>query len=148
MADFAPQPADKWGRRLFTAGGVWLLLLGAVHSLSFFNPLVPGNETERQLLALMTGYKFNLMGSMRSMDNLLTGFSMAFMLAALVLGALSLALRRQPAPLLKRVALLFAVWLVAMVAVSLHYFFVIPLAFLVIALLLFAGSCLTLPARS
>jgi hypothetical protein len=148
MADSAPQPADQWGRRLFTVGGVWLLLLGAVHSLSFFNPLAPANETERQLLTLMTGYKFNLMGSLRSMDNLLTGFSVAFMLAALVLGALALALRRQPAPLLKRVALLFAVWLVAMVVVSLNYFFALPLAFLIIGLLLFAGSCLTLPARS
>ena len=95
MADSAPQSADQWGHRLFTAGGAWLLLLGGVHSLSFFNPLVPGNETERQLLTLMTGYKFNLMGSMRSMDNLLTGFSLAFMLAALALGALALALRRQ-----------------------------------------------------
>src|SRR5579863_3308945 len=148
MADPVPQPADRWGRRLFTAGGVWLLVLGAVHSLSFFNPLVPSNDTERQLFALLTGYKFNLMGSLRSMDNLMTGFSLAFMLAALVLGALALALRRQPAALLKRVALLYAVWLVAMVAVSVHYFFAIPLAFLSIALLLFAGSCLTLPARS
>jgi hypothetical protein len=147
MADSAPQSADQWGRRLLTAGGAWLLLLGAVHSLSFFNPLVPANETERQLLTLMTGYKFNLMGSMRSMDNLLTGFSLAFMLAALVLGALALALRRQPAPLLKRVALLITVWLVAMIVVSLNYFFALPLAFLIIALLLFAASCLTLPAR-
>jgi len=29
------------------------------------------------LLGLMTGYKFNLMGSLRSMDNLLQGFSVA-----------------------------------------------------------------------
>ena len=144
MADSAPQPADRWGRRLFTTGGVWLLVLGAVHSFSFFNPLVPANDTERQLLALMTGYKFNLMGSMRSMDSLMTGFSLAFMLAALALGALALVLRRQPAALLKRVALVYVVWLAAMAAVTVRYFFILPTTFLVIALLLFLASWLQL----
>ena len=148
MADSAAQPARSWGRRLFTAGGVWLLVLGAVHALSLVKPLAPQNDTERQLIALMTGYKFNLLGSMRSMDNLLTGFSVSFMLAALILGALALMLRRQAAPLLKRVAFLYSIWLVAMVGVSLHYFFLIPLAFLIVGLLLFVGSCLTLASNS
>ena len=68
--------SDPWGRRLFTAGGVALLLLGLVHSLSLMEKMIPANNTERQLLELMTSYRFNLMGSSRSMDNLLRGFSM------------------------------------------------------------------------
>ncbi len=66
---------DKWGRRLFKTGAVALLILGAVHSISFFQKLLPANDTEKQLLNLMSNYKFNLAGSFRSMDDLMTGFS-------------------------------------------------------------------------
>ena len=144
MADSAAQPARSWGRRLFTAGGVWLLILGVVHSLSLIKPLAPQNDTERQLIDLMTNYKFNLAGSMRSMGNLLTGFSVSFMLAALILGALGLVLRQQPEALLKRVALVYVLWLAAMAAVTIRYFFVFPTTFLVIALLLFLVSWIQL----
>jgi hypothetical protein len=79
----ALSPNARRGRRLFTTGAILLLLMGLVHSLSFINAPVPANETERQLLDLMSNYKFNLLGSMRSMNNLMTGFSISFMLAAL-----------------------------------------------------------------
>ena len=58
---------DKWGRRFFKAGGVMLVIMGLVHSLSLFQKMVPANDTERQLIDLMTSYRFNLMGTMRSM---------------------------------------------------------------------------------
>jgi hypothetical protein len=135
---------DKWGRRLFTIGAVVLLLLGLVHSLSFFGKQVPANDTERQLLDLMSNYKFNVMGSMRSMDNFLRGFSISFMLGVLCLGALDLALCRERAGLLKRVALINAIWLATMLAVSLRYFFIFPTTFLVTALLIFALAWLNL----
>ena len=136
---------DKWGRRLFTAGAVWLLLMGLVHSLSLLGRPVPANDTERQLLELMAHYKFNVMGSMRSMDNFLRGFSTSFMLAALVMGALDLALSGERAGLLKRVALVNAIWLAAMTAVSLRYFFAVPISFLAIGLVIFALAWLKLP---
>src|SRR5215475_10494603 len=113
---------DKWGKRLFTAGAVVLILLGLVHSLSLINDLVPANETEKQLLALMADYKFDLMGSMRSMDNLFRGFSISFALASIVMGMLGLLLRRERAGLVKRVAFINLIWLAAMCAVSLRYF--------------------------
>src|SRR6516164_5542318 len=122
---------DKLGRRLFQAGGVFLLVIGAVHALSLIRPLEPRNDTERQLLGLMTGYKFNLLGSLRSMDNLMTGFSVSFMLAAFVVGALALGLRQERSPLLKRFAGITALWLLAMTAVSFHFFFAAPTSFLV-----------------
>lgn len=129
---------DAWGRRFFKAGAIVLILLGLAHSLSLFQNLVPANDTERQLLALMTNYKFNLMGSMRTMDNLLRGFSICFMITALGLGLLDLALSGERAGLLRRVAMINALWLAAMTAVSLRYFFAAPTSFLVVALLLFA----------
>lgn len=138
---------DKWGRRFFKSGGVFLMLLGLVHSISFFKKLAPANDTERQLLGLMTSYKFNLMGSLRSMDNLFQGFSVAFMLAALGMGALALAVSNERTSLLKRVALIIAIWLAVMTGVSLHYFFPAPTSFLAVALLLFVLAWLRLPGN-
>jgi hypothetical protein len=137
---------DKWGRRLFKTGGAFLLLLAAVHSISLFQKQTPANETERQLLDLMSNYKFNLMGSVRSMWDLLQGFSVAFALSALGLGSIDLALSNERTALLKRLALLNTLWLAAMIAVSLHYFFVFPTSFLAAALLLFLSAWLKLPA--
>ena len=136
---------DKWGRRLFTIGAIFLLLLGMVHALSLFKTPVPANDTERQLLGLMSDYQFNVMGSMRSMDNFLRGFSISFMLAALVMGAVGVVLGRERAGLLKRVALVNTIWLATMTAVSFHYFFVMPTSFLAIALLIFTLAWLNLP---
>jgi len=135
----------KWGRRLFTAGAVWLLVLGLVHSLSLLGRPVPANDTERQLLDLMSHYQFNVMGSMRSMDSFLRGFSISFMLAMLVMGSFDLVLCRERAGLLKRVALVNTIWLAAMTAVSVRYFFVVPESFLAIALLIFVLAWLKLP---
>ena len=138
---------DKWGKRLFAAGAIVLILLGLVHSLSLIESLVPANETEKQLLGLMSDYKFDLMGSMRSMDNLFRGFSISFMLAAIVMGVLDLFLWGEHAGLLKRVALINLIWLAAMSAVSLRYFFAAPTSFLVVPLLLFVLAWIKLPAE-
>ena len=138
---------DKWGRRLFKTGAVVLVLVGLVHALSLFEKPVPANDTERQLLDLMANYKFNLMGSARSMADLMRGFSVSFMVAALGLGVLDLLLSRERPGLLKRVALINTIWLAAMTAVSLHYFFVLPTSFLAVALLIFAAAWLKLPGE-
>jgi hypothetical protein len=137
---------DKSGRRLFKAGALWLLVLGAVHSTSLFIKQVPANDTERQILDLMTSYRFNLIGSLRSMSDLMRGFSVAFMLAPLAFGALDLMLSRERAGLLKRAAVIQIIWLAAMIVVALRYFFAVPLSFLVVALLIFALAWLKLPA--
>lgn len=138
---------DKWGKRLFKAGAAVLILLGLLHSLSLFEKPLPANDTERQLLDLVTNYKFNLMGSARSMDDLMRGFSISFMVAALGFGILDFILSGERAGLLKRVALINAIWLAVMTAVSLRYFFAAPTASLAVALLIFALAWLKLPAR-
>lgn len=143
-----PKRSDKWGRRLFTAGAIFLLVLGLVHSLSLFQKQVPANNTERQLLDLMSNYKFNVMGSMRSMDDFLRGFSISFMLACFGLGALDLVLIHERSSLLKRVALVNIAWLAVMIVVSLNYFFIAPTSFLTLALLIFGAAWLKLPSES
>ncbi len=117
---------DKWGRRLFTLGAVVLILLGLVHSLSLLEKQAPANETERQLLDLMSNYRFNVIGSMRSMDDFLRGFSIAFMVAMIGLGVLDVVLARERAGLLKRVALVNVLWLAVMTAVYAAIFFRVP----------------------
>jgi len=131
---------------LFKAGALWLLILGAVHSISLFIKQVPANDIERQILDLMTSYRFNLMGSVRSMSDLMRGFSVAFMLAPLAFGVLDLMLSRERAGLLKRAAVIQIIWLAALIVVALRCFFAVPLSFLVVALLIFALAWLKLPA--
>ena len=137
----------KWGRRLFKAGAVALLILGLVHSISLIRELVPANDTERQLFGLMSSYKFNLVGSMRSMDDLVRGFSVSFMLGALGFALFDLLLFRERSGLLKRAALANIIWLAAMTWVSLHYFFIVPTSFLAVTLLIFVLARLKLPAE-
>jgi len=144
-ASKAPSPNERRGRRLFLAGALLLIVMGLVHSLSLVKAPVPSNDTERQLLDLMFNYRFNLLGSMRSMQDLMTGYSIAFLLAALGLGAVDLSLRREPAELIKRIAIVNALWLAAMTAVSLRYFFAAPTSFLAAALILFLLAAVTLP---
>jgi hypothetical protein len=138
---------DKWGRGLFKAGAMALLILGLVHSLSLIRDLVPANDTEKQLLGLMSSYKFNLMGSLRSMDDLLRGFSVSFMLAALGFGFFDVVLGGERSGLLKRAALVNILWLAVMIAVSLRYFFIIPISFFAITLLIFVLAWLKLPSE-
>jgi hypothetical protein len=123
-----------------------MLLLAAVHSISLFEKLAAANETERQLLDLMTNYRFNLMGSARSMRDLMQGFSVCFTLSALGLGSIDLALSSEHTALLKRLALVNTLWLAALTAVSLYYFFAAPTSFLAAAILIFLAAWLTLPA--
>lgn len=127
------------------AGTVVLILLGLVHSMSLFEKMTPSNENERQLLSLMSNYRFDLMGSRRSMDELLRGFSIAFMVGVIGLGALDLALSRERPALVRRLALINTLWLAALAAVSLRYFFAAPTSFLVIALILFFLAWIKLP---
>ena len=136
---------DNSGRRLFVAGAIVLVLLGAVHSLSLFEKPAPANDTQRQLLDLMSNYKFSLMGSVRTMNDLMRGSSISFMIGAFVVGVLDLSLRREPATVLKRAALINVIWLAALSCVSLKYFFAAPTAFLVAALAIFSLAWLKIP---
>ena len=124
-----------------------LVLLGLVHTLSLIRDPVPANETERQLFDLMNTYRFNLMGSMRSMSDLMRGFSMAFTVASIGLGTLDLILARERVGLLKRIALVNVIWMAALVGIALRYFFAAPLSFQVVTLVLFVAAWFTLPAE-
>jgi predicted membrane protein len=94
----------------------------------------------------MSSYKLNLIGSLRSMAEMLRGFSVSFMAAALGFGVFDLMLSRERARLLRRPSLINIIWLASMTAVSLRYFFIVPTSFLAVALFIFVLVWLTLPA--
>lgn len=77
----------------------------------------------------MGNYKFDLMGSARSIGDLLRGFSISFTLSVFGLGVLDLLLARERVGLLKRVALINTIWLAVMTANSLRYFLLLPVRF-------------------
>jgi len=87
------------------------------------------------------------MGSLRSMDGLLRGFSVSFMLAAFGFGIfrcgpVGRAFRNAEAG-----GAVNILWLAVMVGVSLRYFFIIPVSFFAITLLIFVLAWLKLPAE-
>jgi hypothetical protein len=136
---------DKWGRRLFIAGAVVLIVIAAVHSISLFQKPMVRNDSEKQLMELMTTYRFTVMGSLRTMNDFLRGFSISFGLASLGFGVLDFTLRRERAALLRRVALVNVIWLAVMTGVSWHYFFAAPTSFLAAAMLIFVLARVKLP---
>jgi hypothetical protein len=137
---------DKWGRRLFIAGAVMLVVIAAVHSISLFQKPMVRNDSEKQLMELMTTYRFTVMGSVRTMNDFLRGFSISFGLASLGFGGLDFTLRRERAALLKRVALVNFMLLAVMTGVSWHYFFAAPTSFLAATMLIFVLAWVKLPA--
>lgn len=68
------------------------LITAGIHSLSFFRSPVPANETERQLIDLMTTYRSPEMGPFfhPSMQDLLTGLSAAMAMLYLLGGLTNL----------------------------------------------------------
>ncbi len=97
-------------------------------------------------MELMTNYRFTIMGSERTMNDFLRGFSISFGLATLGFASLDFAACRERAQLLKRVALCNVMWLAAMTAVAWRYFFAVPASFLTVALIIFLLAWVKLPA--
>lgn len=72
---------------------------GIFHLLSFMSNPEPKNESEKQLFDLMTNYKFDLgSGFLRSMEDLMNSFSIAFALFLFFSGILNLFLLRNNLP--------------------------------------------------
>ena len=123
-----------------------LIVIAAVHSISLFQKPMVRNDSEKQLTELMTTYRFTVMGSVRTMNDFLRGFSISFGLASLGFGVLDFTLRRERTALLKRVALVNVIWLAVTTGVSWHYFFAAPTSFLAATMLIFVLACVKLPA--
>jgi hypothetical protein len=126
--------------------GAWILIaLGTAHSGAWLTTTPPANDTERQLLQLMTGYKRDLMGSTRSTFEIVQGFNIAFSIFSWMLGSLALIAAKRWQADLKLFAWFYAAWLVVLTGLSVFYWFIAPTAFLAAALAAFALAGWWLP---
>ncbi len=138
-------------RKLFTAGCVVLIALGLVHLLGHYMMTKNQGETEaeRQLLAMMRSNPQDLgLGFVRTMSDIVGGFSLTFSVLPLAMGLVGFVIRRHAgaaAGLLRQTAIVYAGTYGVMTAVALRYWFPAPLFFLALAFLCFAAAVATAP---
>lgn len=129
--------------RLFIAGCVVLALMGIAHLAGSLQQPPPRDETERQLLDLMTSYRMDLVGTQRSMMEILKGFSHSFEVAALGMALTGLMVvigSVRDARVMRRVSIAYVVTLGFGLVISLTHWFIIPTSFIGAAMVLFAVS--------
>jgi hypothetical protein len=137
--------------KLFTVGCVVLIALGLVHLMGHYMLTTSQGETdaERQLLALMRSNPQDMgLGMLRTMSDIVAGFSLTFSVLPLAMGLVGLVVRRHvtSAPgLLRQVAIVYAGTYGVMTAVALRYWFPAPLFFLGAAFLCFAAAVAPAP---
>ena len=136
-------------RKLFTAGCVVLILLGLVHLVGHaaMQKNQGENDTERQMLSLMRGYSQDMgLGFVRSMSDIVNGFSLHFSVVSIGMGLLGFVVRRHAAAapgLLRQAAIVYAGSYGVITGTGLRYWFPAPLVFVILAFLCFAGAAAT-----
>lgn len=99
---------------------------GIFHLLGFISSPNPKNDSEKQLFDLMTNYKFDLgSGFLRSMEDLMNSFSIAFALFLFFSGILNLFLLRSnlPKKIMKGVIMInFFAYLICFITMSILTF--------------------------
>jgi hypothetical protein len=138
-------------RKLFAAGGWVLIALGLVHLVGHYSLMAAQGDTEaeRQLLSLMRGNPQDMgLGFVRSMFDIVAGFSLTFAILPAGMGLLGLLLLRHEgrAPgLLRQASIVYAGIFGIMTAIALRYWFPAPLFFLAAAFLCFVAAVATAP---
>jgi hypothetical protein len=99
-------------------------------------PQSPANDTERTLFQLFTTYRYDVMGTSRTLEDFMKGFSLVYSLFLATLGGLGLAtLRRGDATAQRAFARIAALSSAVLLAISVRYFVPPPIVCaLVIAL--------------
>ena len=138
-------------RKLFGAGCWVLIATGLTHSLGHYAMMsAPGDtEAEKQLLSMMRANPQDMgLGFVRSMFDLLAGFSLTFVVLPIGMGLLGFVLlgheRRAPS-LLRQGSIVYAGVYGIMTGIALRYWFPAPLFFLAAAFLCFAVAVATAP---
>ena len=127
---------------------VFLLLTGAVHSLSLFIAPVAQNETERQLINLMTNYKQDMGGGFHpSMMQLFTALNSCFTLFCFFAGLTNAyLLRKKVVPEVLKGILRINVAIFAICFVMMAVFaFLLPVVMIGLVLLFLTISMLLVP---
>ncbi len=140
-------------RKLFAAGCWVLVALGLVHLLGHYSLVTAqgDGEAERQMLAMMRGNPQDMgLGFVRTMFDIVAGFSLTFSVLPIAMGLLGLLLLRHEgrAPeLLRQAAIVYAGTFGIMTGIALRYWFPAPLVFLAAAFVCFVGVVATARRR-
>ena len=141
-------------RKVFAAGCWVLIALGLVHLVGHYSLTAAQGDTEaeKQLLSLMRANPQDMgLGFVRSLFDILAGFSLAFAILPAGMGLLGLLLLRHEgrAPgLLRQASIVYAGVYGIMTAVAFRYWFPAPLAFLAAAFLCFVAAVATAPREA
>jgi hypothetical protein len=133
-------------QRLCFKAGCWMAFVtAAVHLMGHLaGPQPAANDTERELLRLFEGYRFALPGgSLRSLADFMSGFSLVFSAALAMFGGINLLIARRCAddrPLMAMLTRLDIAFGVTLLAISLTHFFLVPTLFLLVVTILFAAA--------
>jgi hypothetical protein len=136
-------------RKLFGAGCWVLVATGLVHSLGHYAMMTAQGDTEaeKQLLSLMRGNPQDMgLGFVRSMFDILAGFSLTFVVLPAGMGLLGLLLLRHEARapgLLRQASIVYAGLYGIMTAIAFRYWFPAPLLFLAAAFVCFVAAVAT-----
>jgi len=128
-----------------------LVATGLIHTAGHYGLMTSqgDTETEKQLLSLMRGNPHDMgLGFVRSMFDILAGFSLTFVVLPAGMGLLGLLLLRHEgrAPgLLRQASIVYAGLYGIMTAIALRYWFPAPLLFLAAAFLCFVAAIATAP---
>lgn len=139
--------------RLFAAGCWVLVATGLAHALGHYGMVNAQGDTEaeKQLLSLMRANPQDMgLGFVRSMFDIVAGFSLAFVVLPLGMGLMGLVTLRHEgrAPgLLRQASIVYAGINGIMTAVAFRYWFPAPLLFLAAAFLCFVAAVATAPGR-
>lgn len=133
----------KKSRFWLKLGGYAMIVTAGLHMIGHFSSPEPANETEATLLRLMTTYQMDFGGVERSMMDFLQGYSWVFAVSLVFVGVLNLVMirtRGDDAPLLRAMTWMTAVYLAALLAISVAYFIYPPIVTIGFILLCFVVS--------
>jgi hypothetical protein len=138
-------------RKLFAAGCWVLVATGLVHLFGHYGLVTAQGDTEaeKQLLSLMRGNPQDMgLGFVRSMFDIVAGFSLTFSVLPAGMGLLGLLVLRHAAGapgLLRQASIVYAGLYGIMTAIAFRYWFPAPLFFLAAAFLCFVAAVATAP---
>jgi hypothetical protein len=127
------------GLKLFVTGAALQILVAVGHLIGHFAMPRPANETEKQLVLMMSSYQKEVAGGKMSILEAYDGLNVSYALFLLFAGYANLIVSKQKS-LVKPMSLLNAAAMGAGVIIAVVYFFWIPIVYFGLCLILFVSS--------
>jgi hypothetical protein len=136
---------------IFTIGCWVAIITAAVHMAAHVSgPAEPANDTERRLMELATTHRMSMPGgSERSLMDFMDGFSLAFSVLLVLVGGVGLIVRQRchkDGAAMMAVSRALAGGGLALVVISLSYWFIVPSMFLALMTFCFAFAAVRPPS--